>query len=310
MTHAATKQSALWLAAALGLSACGAHHTPAAPPIAPEPIVHIVTASPAGILVNAYLIEAAAGVVAVDSALTVSDARALRAALDALHKPLLAVLLTHGHPDHYNGVSALIEGLGKVPVYATPEVSTVITGADAAKEAQWKPMFGDEWPARRTFPDHLLASGEALEIGGLRFSVHAVGPGESHADSYWRLEGNTPRVFLGDIVLYGEHAFVSDGHTSAWLATLARLSRELGDVRTFYPGHGRPGGPELLQWQADYLRAYRAQVETLRAGLSSLSDEQKQALSAHMKALYPEAGIDFLIALGADAVATELAREH
>jgi glyoxylase-like metal-dependent hydrolase (beta-lactamase superfamily II) len=137
-----------------------------------------------------------------------------------------------------------------------------------------------------------------------------VGPGESHADSYWLLEGTAPRVFLGDIVLHREHAYVSDGHTSEWLATLARLQTELRGVQQLYPGHGPAGGLELLTWQADYLRAYRSAVDALRAGQPSLSDAAKQELSTRMKALYPEAGIDFLIPLGADAVAAELATQR
>jgi glyoxylase-like metal-dependent hydrolase (beta-lactamase superfamily II) len=50
-------------------------------------------------LVNAYLVETDNGVVAVDSLLTVTESRAMRAALERLGKPLLAVLLTHSHPD-------------------------------------------------------------------------------------------------------------------------------------------------------------------------------------------------------------------
>jgi len=52
-----------------------------------------------GIFVNAYLIETANGVVVIDSALTVSENKALKAQLDSISKPLLAVLLTHPHPD-------------------------------------------------------------------------------------------------------------------------------------------------------------------------------------------------------------------
>lgn len=300
-----------WLLTALALAACTARQVPgsSSPPHV-EPIVHTITASPAGILVNAYLVEGHAGVVAVDSALTVSDAKALRSALDALHKPLLAVLLTHGHPDHYNGVTALTEGLGAVPIYATREVSAVIERSDAAKEAQWKPMFGTEWPAVRTFPNHALTDRATLPIDGLRWSVHTVGPGESDADSYWILEGESPRVFLGDVVLHGEHAFVSDGHTGPWLKTLTQLQVELRDAAMLYPGHGRAGGLELLAWQQHYLEAYRAKVEELRAGRDALDAGEKQLLVAHMRALYPDAGIDFLIPLGADAVASELAHSH
>jgi hypothetical protein len=93
--------------------------------------VHVYTSGASGIFANAYLIETKHGIVAVDSTLSVSDSRAFRAKLDALHKPLLAVLLTHGHPDHYNGVTTLIAG-ATVPVVATAGVDKVIREYDAA----------------------------------------------------------------------------------------------------------------------------------------------------------------------------------
>lgn len=274
----------------------------------PAPIIHTVAASPAGILVNGYLIEGATGVVAVDSALTVSDAKKLRARLDALGKPLLAVLLTHGHPDHYNGVGELVEGRAGVPVYSTAQVAQVIRDSDAAKEAQWKPMFGAEWPATRTFPNHEVKDGQALTLDGLQWTVRALGPGESHADSYWVLDADKRYVFLGDVVLHGVHAYVSDGHTTEWIANLRRVAEAEPQAETFFPGHGPAGGSSLLEWQQRYLETYRAEVERLRAGSPQLTADQKTALQQAMKAQYPEAGLDFLIGLGADAVASELSK--
>ena len=51
------------------------------------------SAGPEGALVNSYLVETHDGVVAVDGALTVSDGRAVRSQLEALDKPLLAVVV-------------------------------------------------------------------------------------------------------------------------------------------------------------------------------------------------------------------------
>jgi len=62
--------------------------------------IHTYVSSELGILANAYLIETRDGVVAIDATLTVSDAEKLRALLDSFNRPLLAVLITHGHPDH------------------------------------------------------------------------------------------------------------------------------------------------------------------------------------------------------------------
>ena len=83
--------------------------------------------------VNAYLVETSTGVIVVDATLGVTDGRALRARVDALKKPLAAVVITHSHPDHYGGVTSLLDG-SDVPIYAVAGVDEVIRRDDAAKE--------------------------------------------------------------------------------------------------------------------------------------------------------------------------------
>src|SRR5262252_2598233 len=144
--------------------------------------VHQFGASPQGLSVNCYVVEGRRCLVAIDSALTVSDSKALRAKVDALGKPLRAILLTHGHPDHYNGVVYLMEGKS-VPVYATERVAKDIRHWDWAKEKQWKPVFGADWPPQRKFADHEVQEGDKLAFDELEFVVHDLGPGESYADS-------------------------------------------------------------------------------------------------------------------------------
>lgn len=292
----------LLIAALAVLTACGR------PGAAPTPVIHRFDAGEAGLYVNAYLVETPQGVVAIDATLTESSSRALRALVDSLGKPLLAVLLTHGHPDHYNGVTNLIAGAAApVPVVATAGVDSVIRASDAAKEIQWRPTFGDEWPAHRTFPTRIARDGEWLTFGGATFTVHALGPGESHHDAYGMLEGPARAAFVGDLVLHGVHAYTADGHTIEWLATLERLATDLAGVEHVYPGHGDPGGPELLAWQTAYLTEYRAAVGDLARGRRTLTEVQKAALVERMQRHLPSGRLAFLIAMGADAVAGELA---
>jgi glyoxylase-like metal-dependent hydrolase (beta-lactamase superfamily II) len=277
-----------------------------APEPPPAPVVHRHASSEGGILANAYLVEGADGVVAIDATLTVSEARALRQRLDGLGKPLQAVLLTHGHPDHYNGVAILIEGL-EVPVLATAGVTEVIKRDDAAKEAQWKPMFGDEWPATRAFPGRAVADGERVRFGTLEFTVHEVGAAESDHDSYWLLEGPERAAFIGDLAFNQVHAYVSDGHTAAWIESLDRLEQALDGVPVIYPGHGAPGTTEMLAAQRRYLEAYRGAVGRLATGKKPLSDRDKAELTRVMNEHLGSQQLEFLIGLGADAVAAELA---
>ena len=86
-----------------------------------------------GAFVNAYLVETASGVVAVDGLLQLSAAKEMRAGLDGLGKPLLAALLTHSHPDHYAGLGEIVAGYD-VPIYAPQGVIDTITADDALKD--------------------------------------------------------------------------------------------------------------------------------------------------------------------------------
>src|SRR6185369_9720141 len=65
--------------------------------LVPNVTIHAHACGEGGIFVNAYLIESRAGVVAVDATLSESESKALRKELEAIGKPLLAVLVTHPH---------------------------------------------------------------------------------------------------------------------------------------------------------------------------------------------------------------------
>src|SRR4051794_40679852 len=134
--------------------------------------------------VNSYLVHGETGVVVVDGQLTVSDARRVRAAIDATGLPIAGVLVTHAHPDHYAGIAEML-GNEQVPIVATRAVADIIARDDALKASIVGPMMGAEWPTERVFPNQLVGNGETVELGGVAFRVQDLGPGESPADSLW-----------------------------------------------------------------------------------------------------------------------------
>jgi len=271
------------------------------------PIVHTYRAAESGLYVNSYLVEGESGVVVVDTNLLVSDIEALRARLRALRKPLLAILVTHAHPDHFNGVLGLVKD-NEVPVYATASVGRVIEEIADAKRAQWSPVYGAEWPAETYYPNSLLADGTQVQLDEVSFTVRDAGPAESHADSYFLMaaDGSDAVAFTGDLAFHGTHPYTADGHSSAWLAALDALGGELSGTGTLYPGHGDPAGPGILADQRRYLLYYRELVRRLSGGEPLLSEAAKSELSAALQAFLPGAPLTWMIELGADAVAAEL----
>jgi glyoxylase-like metal-dependent hydrolase (beta-lactamase superfamily II) len=281
--------------------------------------LHTHTAGEAGLFVNSYIAETENGLVVVDTSLLNSDIAALVDRVAALGKPLLGVFVTHAHPDHFNGVHVLVAGRD-VPVHATTAVvrticeiavaRTICEIADA-KRAQWGPVYGAEWPAETGYPSVELKDGDEVLIDGVSWSVREVGPAESHADSVVRARTADGEVLaiIGDLAFHGVHPYTADGHGARWLDVLAALPEELSDARVLYPGHGTPAGPELLTAQRRYLLHYRSVVQELCADGGTLDEAAKAELEAKMCEYLPEAPLTWMIGLGADAVAAELAAE-
>lgn len=264
--------------------------------------VHRHTTGPQGALVNAYLVETDEGVVAVDGTLTVSEGRALRALRASLGKPLLAVLVTHAHPDHYGGIVELV-GEDDVPVIATRGVDAVIRRDDALKEEILRPMFGDEWSRERRFPDRTVADGERLELGGATFTVLDLGPGESPHDSIWLLGDDRRTVFLGDQVYDGKHAYLADGFYDEWLGHLDRLQQELPADATLYIGHGGPVTTAHFASQREYTETF---LDAVRSADWSQPDAARASVVERMMQLLATDDLRFLMELSIDPVAAKL----
>jgi glyoxylase-like metal-dependent hydrolase (beta-lactamase superfamily II) len=267
-----------------------------------EPFVHRFPVEQQGAFVNAYLVETAAGVVAVDSLLTVSDSSAMRQALERLGKPLHAVLLTHSHPDHYAGLAQLV-AYDDVPIMAPQGVMQTIARDDGIKDAIVGPMFGEEWPSTRIFPNTPIRDGESVNFDGVEFTVVDLGPSESPHDSPWILGSDAKSVFLGDQIYDHKHCYLADGFHREWLANIATLRERFPADASFYIGHGGPVGAEMWDWQRGY-------IETFLDALSHTDwgepEKAKAAVIARMKRYEPTDELQFLMELSIEPVAQQL----
>jgi glyoxylase-like metal-dependent hydrolase (beta-lactamase superfamily II) len=265
------------------------------------PTVHRIESSVAELPVNAYVIEGERELVAVDGTLTVSGGRAVRARIDEIGKPLAALVVTHAHPDHYGGVVEVNRGL-EAPIVATAGVDEAIRSVDAGREEILRPMFGDEWPAERVFPTQRVADGEELGFGDIELLVLDLGPGESHHDSVWLLDGNHNDVFTGDQGYNRMHSFLADGHWDRWLANLERLRRELPPEAVLHVGHGGPASLDVLDWQRSYIEGF---LETVRRANWTDPEAAKAEVASAMDARVEGFKLRFLMELSIEPVAAE-----
>jgi glyoxylase-like metal-dependent hydrolase (beta-lactamase superfamily II) len=271
--------------------------------------IHVHKSGEAGIFANAYAVETKNSLVVIDTTLTVSEARAFGQELEALRKPVAAVMITHAHPDHVAGLSVWLTN-PDTPVYALASVHRLLNAIEEPKRAQWQPVFKDEWVLKWKLPNRLVKDGETVEVDGTRFRVHELGPGgDCDANSIWIMTGDLPAVFAGDLVFNGTHSYLADGHTTEWLRNLERVRSLIPTGATLYPGHGDPGDLSLLDAQAKYLNFFRAAVRELSGGRSALTDSEQSELVRRMESLVPGGKLSFMIGLSASKVAAELAAE-
>jgi glyoxylase-like metal-dependent hydrolase (beta-lactamase superfamily II) len=270
--------------------------------MAGEPRIHRYPLQHEGAFVNAYLVETESGVVAIDSLLTVSESRALRRGVEQLGKPLRAVLVTHSHPDHYGGLAELVAG-DDVPIIAPQGVIDTIARDDEEKERILRPMFGDEWAAKRVFPSTPISEGESVTFDNATFTVIDLGPSESPHDSPWVLGEDKRIVFLGDQIYDHRHCFLADGFYRQWLENIEELRERFPSDAVFHIGHGGPASPADWDWQRSYIETF---LDAVTSAEWSSPEAAHATVVAEMKRFLPSDELLFLMELSIEPVAAQL----
>jgi glyoxylase-like metal-dependent hydrolase (beta-lactamase superfamily II) len=269
------------------------------------PTIHVYFSSAETFFVNSFLIETDTGVIVVDSQFLISTATELSARLDALGKPLAAVIITHPHPDHYNGLPILLQGRPSVPVYANAATIAGIRATQAEKRAAWTPVYGDDYPAVDGLPDHEIGPDETLEIAGSELRLIDLGAFECADNSIIHLP-QADALIASDLIYNGAHPWLAEHRTAAWLERLDDVEARFGHVRTVYAGHGQPGTPALFDEQRRYIAGFRSRISGALEGgvlppaaLASIVAETRKGREG-----WP---LDALIEMNARAVAQEIA---
>jgi glyoxylase-like metal-dependent hydrolase (beta-lactamase superfamily II) len=212
------------------------------------------------------------------------------------------VLVTHSHPDHYGGLAELVAG-DDVPIIAPQGVIDTIARDDEEKERILRPMFGDEWAAKRVFPSTPISEGESVTFDNATFTVIDLGPSESPHDSPWVLGEDKRIVFLGDQIYDHRHCFLADGFYRQWLENIEELRERFPSDAVFHIGHGGPASPADWDWQRSYIETF---LDAVTSAEWSSPEAAHATVVAEMKRFLPSDELLFLMELSIEPVAAQL----
>jgi glyoxylase-like metal-dependent hydrolase (beta-lactamase superfamily II) len=271
-------------------------------PVSAANVARIVS-SEQDFVVNSWLVPTVHGIVVIDTQFTVAEANKLVQAVIQTHRPLEAIIITHPHPDHYNGTCQLL-AFARVPVYATQATIDGIRATAESKRAQWKPTYGKDYPDATCVPDHVAPRSGSVRIDGLEFQFRDYGPGEALGKSI-TLAPALHAVFVGDLIYNQVHPWLAEGRSAQWLSQIDRLARDIPADWTVYPGHGPSAGVAVIDAQRQYITDFRAAVQA-QLGPSGLAPDSSKRIVEGVRARYPGWPLATLIPINAEAVAKEL----
>jgi glyoxylase-like metal-dependent hydrolase (beta-lactamase superfamily II) len=232
---------------------------------------------------SATLISGEHDAVLVDALLTVGQAGDLSDWVAARDKNLTAVYITHGHGDHWFGLSVILTRFPHARAFALPAVIVRMRqdGSPARVASFWEPRFPDKLPDHLVLADPL--SDHTLALEG--HNLVAVELGHTDTDDTTCL--HVPEIGLvvaGDAVYNDVHLHLSEctsrEQRREWLAALDTI--ETLHPRAVIAGHqraGRHNGPEIIEETRQYIRDF----DRLAARTSTALDLYDQML-----ALYPQ----------------------
>lgn len=174
---------------------------------------------------NGLVVEDGAESLLVDTGWSPSQAEHLLAwAKETLGKPVRAAVATHFHGDRTAGIPVL--AARNIPVYGLEDTVKLST-------ARGRPAPTETFSGART-----------------QGPVELFFPGAGHAPDnivVWHRDSGV--LFGGCFVKDGaakDLGNVEDADLAAWPASLERTKERFPEARVVVPGHGAPGGPELL----------------------------------------------------------------
>ena len=213
----------------------------------------------------------------VDTLTTVREAESLASWIKLHNRQLTTIYITHGHLDHFGGLSVLRHHFPEVQAIATP--GTVEFARTQSPDA-YRSMFPGQMPTSIDYPE-AYADG-SIWLEGHELKIFKQGRTDS-PDSTSLYVPDLDLVVAGDVVYNKCHQFVAQTTPESranWISALDALSAL--EPTTVVAGHKKPGAsdhPECIEETKNYLIDF---------GRLQDSGTTKRELFESMVDLYPD----------------------
>jgi len=257
--------------------------------------------------VNSYIFSNGKSLVVMDVQRSTAEAKKLAEVIKDKGLPLSHILISHGHPDHYTGMSWLLKTF--------PEATVVVANEEIKKDilgfSTWMESVG--WldaepllkPKSEKNPNgfdylnniHVLPTNTLTMNGGGELKLNTnYSPAEAeHLTTVFVADLNG--LFSSDLAYNKVHLWMGQGvtknHVANWRAQLKEFKSEYSKRNPrVYPGHGKPADITLFDTLVEYIDDFNH--------ITSTAKSKEQAMKK-MKALYPEyKEADFLLKYSVD----------
>ena len=230
-----------------------------------------------GFIANTGFIVTNKGVVVIDPGSSVQIGRKLLEKIaEVTDQPVVAVINTHIHGDHWLGNHAVIEKYPDAVIYAHERM---IERLNAGEVLPWVALMeeltkGATKGTEMYVPNIGLKGGEILDIGNRQLQIYYQG--KAHTDTDIMIEVTNDRtIFLGDVVMVGRiSSQPQDGDIKGQIKAI-QFAIETGN-EVYIPGHGKSGGGEVPEKALAFMETlYQSVAKYYQEGLSDFEMKEQ-----------------------------------
>jgi glyoxylase-like metal-dependent hydrolase (beta-lactamase superfamily II) len=236
--------------------------------------------------ISATLIMGEREAVLVDPLLTVTQAEALARWVEATGKNLTTVYATHGHGDHFFGLSVILDHFPGARGVATPDVVQVMCQQASSETVAsfWEKRFPGQIPQHLVIAEALTES--VFDLEGHDLVVVELG----HTDTDNTTCLHIPDIGLvvaGDAAYNDVHLFLAESPSEKrreWIAALDAI--EALNPRAVIAGHkraGRADDPRILEETRQYIRDF----DRIAENSATARETYDQVLAIHPDRVNP-----------------------